>query len=144
MKISIGCDHAGFEAKEKVVQFLKNAHYEIIDCGTYSKDSCDYPVFGRETALKVANKEADFGVVICSSGEGIMMAANKVPGVRCGMGYNDEVARLMREHNNANVIAFGASFMEVDDIIRRILIFLNTEFSNVPRHMRRVDLIEEK
>ena len=144
MRISIGSDHAGFDAKAEVINFLQNAGFEVIDCGTYSKDSCDYPLFGRDTALKVANKEADFGILICSSGEGIMITANKVPGIRCGIGYNDDVARLMREHNNANMIAFGASFMSVEEIKARILIFLNTEFSNIPRHIRRVDLIEEK
>ena len=144
MVISIGSDHAGFDAKVEVIEFLKNAGFEVADCGTYSKDSCDYPLFGRDAALKVANKEADFGILICSSGEGIMIAANKIPGIRCGIGYNDDVARLMREHNNANMIAFGASFMTVEEIKARILIFLNTEFSNIPRHIRRVDLIEEK
>lgn len=142
MKISIGCDHAGFDAKEEVVNYLKELGHEVVDCGTYSKDSSDYPLFGKDAANKVANKEVDFGIVICSSGEGIMIAANKVKGVRCGMGYNDDVSRLMREHNNANMIAFGANFMPVEDIKRRINIFLSTDFSNGPRHIRRVEEIE--
>ena len=143
MKIAIGNDHAGFLAKEEVVRFLKENGYEVEDFGTHSKDSCDYPVFGKKVAEAVANGNAQFGVVICSSGEGIMMAANKVPGIRCGIAYNDEVAALLRQHNNANVISFGANFMNVEDIKRRLSIFLNTEFEG-GRHQRRVDLIEEK
>lgn len=144
MRISIGSDHAGFDAKTAVIEFLKELGHEVIDCGTYSKDSCDYPIFGKAAALKVVNKEADFGIVICYSGEGIMIAANKVPGIRCGMGYNDEVAMLMREHNNANVIAFGANFMNIEDIKRRVKIFLETPASEELRHTKRVALIEDK
>ena len=143
MKIAIGNDHAGFLAKEEVVRFLKENGYEVEDFGTYSKDSCDYPVFGKKVAEAVANGNAQFGVVICSSGEGIMMTANKVPGIRCGIAYNDEVAALLRQHNNANVISFGANFMNIEDIKRRLKIFLNTDFEG-GRHQRRVDLIEEK
>ena len=143
MKIAIGNDHAGFLAKEEVVRFLKENGYEVEDFGTHSKDSCDYPVFGKKVAEAVANGNAQFGVVICSSGEGIMMTANKVPGIRCGIAYNDEVAALLRQHNNANVISFGANFMNIEDIKRRLKIFLNTDFEG-GRHQRRVDLIEEK
>ena len=88
MRIAIGSDHAGFLAKEEVVKFLKQEGYEVEDVGTYSKDSCDYPIFGRKVGELVASKNCEFGVVICSSGEGIMMAANKVKGIRCGIAYN--------------------------------------------------------
>ena len=104
--------------------------------------SCHYPVFGAAVAKKVASKEADFGVVICTSGEGICMAANKVKGIRCGIGYNDEVSKLMRQHNNANVSSFGAKFMDTADVIRRIEIFLSTEFEG-GRHQTRVDMISD-
>ena len=90
----------------------------------------------------MASHECDFGIVICTSGEGIMMAANKVPGVRCGLGYNDEVSRLMRQHNDANMIAFGAKFMTNEEVINRIKIFLNTNFEG-GRHALRVDLISK-
>ena len=143
MKIAIGSDHAGFLAKEEVIKFLKESGYEVEDVGTYSKDSCDYPIFGRKVGELVANKDCEFGVVICSSGEGIMMAANKVKGIRCGIAYNDQTAELLRQHNDANVISFGANFMDIEDIKRRLKIFLNTDFLG-ERHLRRVNLIEDK
>ena len=142
MKIAIGSDHAGYARKEEVKQHLIKKGYEVVDVGTYSLDSCDYPIFGLECANLVASKEADYGVLVCSSGEGIMMAANKVKGLRCGLAYNDDVARFMRQHNNANMIAFGASFMEKDDVLRRVDIFLATEFEG-GRHERRVNEIIE-
>ena len=141
MKISIGSDHAGYKYKEEIKKYLESKGHEIIDCGTNSLDSCDYPIFGRAAAELVAKGEAKYGVLVCSSGEGIMMAANKVKGVRCGLAYNDDVARLIRQHNNANMIAFGASFMELKDVLRRIDLFLVTEFEG-GRHERRVSEIE--
>lgn len=142
MKISIGCDHGGYELKEAIVAFLKSKGHEVEDVGTYSLDSCHYPIFGRKAAELVANGECEKGVVVCTSGEGIMMAANKVKGVRCGMGYNDDVARLMRQHNNANMIAFGAKFMDKEDVLRRVEIFLTTDFEG-GRHQTRVEMIEK-
>ena len=141
LKVAVGSDHGGFEAKEKLIKHLKNEGVEVIDCGTNSLDSCDYPVYGAEVAKNVANKVADYGVVICTSGEGIMMAANKVKGIRCGLGYNDEVSKLMRQHNDANMIAFGAKFMNVEEINKRVDIFLSTKFEG-GRHERRVDIIK--
>lgn len=142
MRIAIGSDHGGFEAKQEVISYLINKGYKVEDVGTHSLDSCHYPEFGEKVARLVANHECDYGVVICTSGEGIMMAANKVKGIRCGLAYNDEVARLMRQHNNANVISFGAKFMKVEDIIKRIEIFLSTEFEG-GRHQLRVDMIDK-
>lgn len=136
MKIAIGSDHAGFEYKEKLKQYLNEKGYELIDVGTYSNDSCDYPDFGHEVGYKVSNKEADFGVVICSTGEGIMMAANKEKGIRCGIPYNDKVAALMRKHNDCNVVSFGANFMSFDTIVRRLEIILRTK-PEFGRHERR-------
>lgn len=141
MKISIGSDHAGFKYKEEIKKYLESKGHEVVDCGTNSLESCDYPIFGRAAAELVAKGEAKYGVLVCSSGEGIMMAANKVKGVRCGLAYNDDVARLIRQHNNANMIAFGASFMELKDVLRRIDLFLSTEFEG-GRHERRVSEIE--
>lgn len=137
MKIALGSDHAGFNQKNKIKEHLINKGYEVIDVGTYSLDSCDYPIFGIAAAKEVASGNAEYGILVCSSGEGIMMSANKVKGIRCGIGYNDDVARLTREHNNANMIAFGATFMNDEDVIRRVDIFLNTEFEG-GRHARRV------
>ena len=140
MRIAIGSDHGGFEQKQEVIKHLKEKGYEVVDVGTYSLDSCHYPIFGAEVGKKVASKECDYGIVICTSGEGIMMAANKIKGIRCGLGYNDEVSKLMRQHNNANVISFGAKFMETKDVIRRVDIFLSTEFEG-GRHADRVKII---
>ena len=142
MKIAIGSDHAGFLAKQQVIEFLKQEGYEVEDFGTHSQESCDYPVFGRAVGEAVADGKCQFGCVICSSGEGIMIAANKVKGIRCGMGYNDQVSALLRQHNNANVISFGANFMDIDDIKRRLKISSTTDFLG-ERHLRRVNLIEK-
>ena len=141
MKISIGSDHAGYNYKQEIIKYLEGKGHTVIDCGTNSLDSCDYPIFGRAAAEKVANKEVDFGILVCSSGEGIMMTANKVKGVRAGLAYNDDVARLMRQHNDANMIAFGQSFMDLEDVLRRVDIFLKTEHEG-GRHARRVSEIE--
>jgi len=141
MKIALASDHAGFTYKEEIKKFLVDKNYTVIDCGTYSSESCDYPIFGQEAAKKVSSGEADFGVLVCSSGEGIMMAAIKEHGIRAGIGYNDEVSRLMRQHNNANMIAFGQNFMKLEDILSRIQIFLTTDFEG-GRHERRVKEIE--
>ena len=142
MKIAVGSDHGGLEYKNQIAKHLKELGHEVIDVGTYSLDSCHYPLFGAEVARKVSSGECKFGVVVCTSGEGIAMAANKIKGVRCGIAYNDEVARLMRQHNDANVIAFGQKFMELDDVLRRVDIFLATEFEG-GRHQIRVDMISE-
>lgn len=142
MKIAIGSDHGGLEYKNAIAKHLKEKGYEIIDVGTYSLDSCHYPLFGAEVGRKVASGECRFGVVVCTSGEGICIAANKIKGVRCGIAYNDDVARLMRQHNDANVISFGQKFMELNDVLKRVDIFLQTEFEG-GRHQTRVDMISE-
>lgn len=142
MKLSIGCDHGGYEAKVIVKAYLEKNGYEVIDCGTFSTESCDYPIFAKKTAEAVANGEAEKGILICSSGEGVCICANKVKGIRCGIGYNDDVSHLLVEHNHANMIAFGAKFMDINDILHRIDIFLNSKPLG-DRHQRRVDLIEK-
>lgn len=142
MKIAVGSDHGGLEYKNAIAAHLKEKGYEVIDVGTYSLDSCHYPLFGAEVARKVSSGECQFGVVVCTSGEGISMTANKIKGVRCGIAYNDDVARLMRQHNDANVISFGQKFMELKDVLRRVDIFLSTEFEG-GRHQTRVDMISD-
>ena len=143
MRVVIGSDHAGYDAKTKLISFLKKKKIEVIDVGTSSKESCDYPVFGKAVAKAIANKTADFGIVICSTGEGIAMSVNKVKGVRCGIGYNEEVCKLMRQHNNAQVISFGANEMSFEKIKNRTMVFLNTKFSEGERHIRRIKLMEK-
>lgn len=142
MKIAVGSDHGGLSYKEAIKEHLSKQGHEVIDVGTYSLDSCHYPLFGAEVARKVASKECEFGVVVCTSGEGICMAANKIKGIRCGIAYNDDVARLMRQHNDANVIAFGEKFMKLPDVLNRVDIFLKTEFEG-GRHQTRVDMISD-
>ena len=142
MKIVIGSDHAGYKQKEVIKSHLIEKGYEVFDVGTYSTESCDYPIFGSLAAKEVSKGRADYGVLVCSSGEGISIAANKIKNVRCGLAYNDNVARLMREHNDANMIAFGASFMADEDVLRRVDIFLSTEFEG-GRHQTRVDMISD-
>ena len=142
LKISIGSDHGGFAYKEAIKKHLEGK-YEVIDVGTYSEESCNYPEFGIKAAKLVASGECQYGIVVCTSGEGIMMSANKVRGVRCAMGYNDEVSALARQHNNANMIAFGQKFMELEDVLRRVDIFLNTEFEG-GRHATRVQIITDE
>lgn len=140
MKIALGCDHGGFLAKEALKKHLESEGHQIIDVGTYSQESCNYAEFGLKAAELVASGECKFGIVICNSGEGISIAANKVKLIRCGIGYNDEVAELTRQHNNCNMLAFGAKFMPIDDIIRRTDLFLKAEFLG-GRHLKRVETI---
>lgn len=141
MKIAIGSDHGGYEYKQRLIKDLEKENLTIIDCGTNSLESCNYAEFGYEAAKKVAEGEADYAIVICTSGEGISIAANKVKGVRCALLYNDEVAHLAKEHNNANAIAFGAKFMDYEDVLKRVHIFLNSNFEG-GRHEKRVDFIK--
>lgn len=140
MKIVLGSDHGGFDVKNKLISYLNSNGYETIDVGTYSKDSCNYAEFALKAALKLKNKEADLGILICNSGEGVSIAANKVKGIRCGIGYNDEVSHLMKEHNNCNMIAFGAHFATYEEIEKRVDIFLNSSFLG-ERHELRVKTI---
>ena len=140
--IAIGNDHGGLEYKNRIVKFLEKEGYKVINVGTDTADSCDYPVFGRKVAELVRDGKADFGVVVCTTGEGISMAANKVKGIRCGVAYNPEVAKLMRLHNNANVISFGQKFMDYDMVEESLKNFLETPFEG-GRHERRVNLISD-
>ena len=138
MKVVLASHHAGYMYKQEIKSFLKGKGVQVVDVGTNSIESCDYPIFAHEAAKKVAAGDVDYGILVCSSGEGIAIAANKTKGVRAGIGYNDDVARLMRQHNNANMIAFGATFMKLPDVLKRIEIFLKTPFEG-GRHERRVN-----
>lgn len=141
--IAIGCDHGGFELKEKIVSFLKEKNIEVKDFGCYSKDSCDYPVFGRAAAKAVAGGECEKGIVICTTGIGISISANKIKGVRCALCSDTLSAKMTRLHNNANVLAMGAGIIGENLAYDIVETFLGTEFSGEERHQRRIDLIEE-
>ena len=140
MKIAIGSDHGGFKLKEGLKQHLAAKGFEIIDVGTYSLDSCHYPEFGAKVAKLVADGVCKFGIVVCTTGEGVTMVANKIKGIRAGLAYNTDVARLMREHNDANVMTLGAKYTTFKEACERLDTFLNTKFLE-GRHAVRVQMI---
>lgn len=141
MKIALGADHGGFELKEKVKTHLIEKGYEVLDLGTNSTDSVDYPEFGHAVGHAVADKKAEFGIVVCGTGIGISIAANKVPGGRAALCTNTTMARLTREHNNANILAMGGRI--VGDVLALEMVdtFLGTEFQG-GRHEKRINKIE--
>lgn len=142
MKIAIGSDHAGFKLKEQIKKHLLSEGYEVEDFGTHSPERADYPIYAKLVGEAVVSKQYDFGVLCCGSAEGITIACNKIKGIRCGIGYNDEVASLLRRHNDANVISFAGMFMSPEDACRRVDIFLSSSFEG-GRHENRVRLISE-
>lgn len=141
--ISIGSDHGGYELKMAVIDHLKAKGIECKDYGCYSLDSCDYPEFGRAAAKAVAEGECEKGIVICTTGIGISITANKVKGIRCALCTNTELAKMTRLHNNSNMLALGASVVSKELAMDIVDTFLNTEFSEEERHQRRIDKIEE-
>ena len=138
MKIALGCDHGGLELKEKVKAHLLERGFEIKDCGTYSADSCDYPDFGAAAARCVAGGECERGIVICTTGIGISIAANKVRGVRCALLSDLMSAQMTREHNDTNMMALGAAVVGPMLALRIVDVWLDTAFEG-GRHSRRVD-----
>ena len=140
MKISIGNDHAGPNYKKAIVTFLESNGFEIINHGTDSFESVDYPDFGHPVALDVENKNAEFGIVICGSGNGIAMTANKHQEIRCALCWTKEIALLARQHNNANVISIPARFTSIEQAVEMVAVFLTTKFEG-GRHANRVDKI---
>ncbi len=142
MKIAIGCDHAGYQYKEIVKKHLEEKGFEVIDKGTYSEERVDYPVYGEAVANAVASGEADKGIVICGTGIGISISANKVKGIRAALCTNEYMARMARKHNDANVLAFGARVLGIDVALGIVDEFFSTDFEG-GRHERRVNLIKE-
>jgi len=142
MKIAVACDHGGLDLKNKIVEYLKSEGHEVIDEGTYTKDSCDYPVYARKAAEDVALKKADKAILCCSTGVGVSIVANKVKGVRCALITDVTSARLTREHNDTNALALGQKNVSFDRGIEIVKIWLNTPFSNEERHIRRINMIE--
>ncbi len=143
MKIAVACDHGGLDLKNKIVEYLKSEGHEVIDEGTYTKDSCDYPIYAKKAAEDVANKKADRAILCCSTGVGVSIVANKVKGVRCALITDVTSARLTREHNDTNALALGQKNVSFDRGIEIVKIWLNTPFSNEERHIRRINMIEE-
>ena len=142
MSVALGADHGGLAYKKAIKRHLAERGFLVHDYGTKSKASCDYPIFAKAAAEAVAAGKEDLGILVCTSGEGIAIAANKVPGVRCGIGYDDVATGKTREHNNANMVAFGQAYMKKKDVLRRVDIFLCETFSPLEKHHRRVNEIE--
>ena len=141
--ISIGCDHAGYEYKKSIIRMLKKQGYEIIDHGAYSNDSTDYPDHIHPVAEDVENGKVDLGIIMCGSGNGAAITANKHQKIRAALCWKKELAALARQHNNANILAMPARFVSLKLAKEMVKTFLNTEFEG-GRHQRRVDKIPVK
>lgn len=142
MKFGVACDHRGLDLKNVVIDYLSNKGIPVEDYGTYSTEPADYPKYGAKVAKAIVNKEIDFGILICGTGIGISIAANRFKGVRCARINNYDDAKLARQHNDANCLAFGcktASY-KVKDMLDA---FINTEFTGEERHVRRIKMLDE-
>lgn len=142
MKISIASDHAGLELKDYIKEYLTKNGHEVEDFGTYTKDSCDYPDFARPCAQSVANKTSELGILVCYTGIGMSMCANKVKGIRAALVTSVENAHLTKEHNNANILCLGAKDTPQDLALNIVDEFVNTPFAG-GRHERRVNKLME-
>ena len=141
--ISLGSDHGGFELKNAIIKHLQERGIEYKDFGCYNTDSCDYPIYGHAAANAVADGTCEKGIVVCTTGIGISIAANKIKGIRCALCTSTELAKMTRLHNNANMLALGATAVSTELALQIVDTFLDTEFSNEERHQRRVELIEK-
>ena len=139
MKISIGCDHGALALKEVVVAHLTKKGYEVKDFGTYTADSCDYPEFAAAAARAVASGECDKGIVLCTTGIGVSITANKIKGIRCALLSDVMTARMTREHNDTNMMALGAGVVGQLMALQIVDTWLETPFSGDERHQRRID-----
>lgn len=141
MKIAIAADHGGFALKQKLIEAFTPKGYQFDDLGTNSEESVDYPDYAEKVCRALLAHKADLGILVCGSGIGISIAANRHKGIRAALLYSDEVAALARKHNNANIAVFGGRTMAEDDVLRRMQIFLNTEFEG-GRHIRRIEKLD--
>ena len=141
MKISIGCDHGALALKNKMVAHLTAKGYDVKDCGTYTADSCDYPDFAAAAASAVAGGECEKGIVLCTTGIGVSITANKIPGIRCALLSDVLSAKLTRQHNDTNMMAIGAGIVGENLALEIMNTWLNTAFSGEARHQRRIDKV---
>ena len=141
MKIAVASDHGGFALKEKVKEHLIERGFDVEDLGTHSEESVDYPVYGKACGEAVASGKADLGVVVCGTGIGISIAANKVKGIRCGLCTSVEMAHLTKQHNNANILALGGRTTEPELALKIVDEWLDTEFEG-GRHQKRIDMLD--
>lgn len=142
--IALGSDHGGYDLKCQIMEYLKENNIEYKDFGCYDKTSCDYPDFGRAAAEAVASGECDRGIVVCTTGIGISIAANKVPGVRCALCMDPYLAKMTRLHNDANMLALGGGITGRNLALEIVETFLNTEFSQGENHIRRIGKLERQ
>ena len=143
MIIPIGCDHAGFKYKAAVIKFLEDSGHEVTDFGTFTVDSVDYPDFAHPVAKAIDNGEFETGILLCGSGQGVAMTANKYANVRAGLCWTNEIVSLVRQHNNANILCIPARFTAIPQAIEMVKNFLNTEFEG-GRHQDRINKIQLK
>lgn len=141
MKIAIASDHAGNKLKEKLKEYLEEIGYKVVDFGTYSEGTVDYPDFALKVAKVVGNKKFKMGILICGTGIGMSIAANKVKGVRASVCWNEKTAELSRKHNDSNVLCLGARLLKWNEVKKIVDIWLNTKFKH-GRHLRRVKKID--
>ena len=139
MKISVGCDHGALNLKNKVVEHLKKNGHEVMDFGTHTAASCDYPEFAAAAAKAVASGECEKGIVLCTTGIGVSIAANKVDGIRCALLHETWSAKMTRLHNDTNMMAMGAGVVGENLALEIVDTWLGTEFSGDERHQRRID-----
>ena len=139
-KISLSSDHAGFNLKESIKKFLIKKKIKVIDLGPKNKDSVDYPDYAKKVARNIITKKSDMGILVCGSGTGMAMSANKFKKIRAAVCYNKASTRLSRQHNNANIMALGARLTKKSEAIKLVNIFLNTKFEG-GRHLRRVNKV---
>ncbi len=142
MKIAVASDHGGFKLKEEVKRHLAKRGYQVLDLGTYTEDSVDYPIYGQKCGRAVVEGQAQLGVVCCGTGIGISIAANKVKGVRCGLCTSVEMARLTKQHNNANVLALGGRTTETDLAFKILVAWVDTVFVG-GRHEGRTAMLDQ-
>ena len=143
MKLAIAADHGAFELKESIKKHLEEKGIEYEDFGCYSKESVDYPRFAYRAAKSVADKKCDFGVICCTTGLGVSMAANKVKGIRAALCTNELMAKMTRLHNDANILCLGARVVDTAKAVKLVDLFLDTPFSGEERHSRRIAQITE-
>lgn len=143
MKIALGCDHGGYDLKQAIIRYLEEQGISYEDMGCMDKNSCDYPIYAKAAAKAVAEGRCEKGIVICTTGIGISIAANKIKGIRCALCSDTVSARLTREHNDANMLALGAGIIGVNLALGIVDTFLHTEFSGEEKHARRVGAIED-
>ena len=142
MMIALGCDHGGFELVKDIIEFLDPNGYEYKNFGTFTPDSVDYPVYAKAVAKSILSGECELGIIVCGTGIGISIAANKFPGIRAALCTNSFMARASRDHNNANILALGGRVLGTELALDIVKTFVTTPFSGDERHIRRIDQIE--